>query len=52
MCFKLTTLPLMHCKVAAGGADPTAGPKCTNRHATTIAGAAIPDAKRQFSRAV
>jgi hypothetical protein len=35
----------MHCQVAAGGADPTAAPKCANRHATIIAGAAIPNVK-------
>jgi hypothetical protein len=52
MCFKPTILPHMHCQVAAGGADPTATPECANRHAKIIAGAAIPDAARQFGGAV
>jgi hypothetical protein len=52
MSLKPTILPLMHCQVAAGGADPTAAPECANRHAKIIAGAAIPDAESQFGRAV
>jgi hypothetical protein len=52
MCFKPTILPLMHCQDPAGGADPTAAPECANSHAKVIAGAAIPDAERQFGRAV
>jgi hypothetical protein len=30
---------------------PTAAPECANRHAKVIAGAAIPNAERQFGRA-
>ena len=44
--------PFLHCQVAPGGADPTAAPERANRHAKVIAGAAIPDAERQFGRAV
>jgi hypothetical protein len=51
MCFKPAILALMHCQVAAGGADPTAAPECANRHAKIIAGAAIPDADER-SKAV
>jgi hypothetical protein len=52
MWVKPATLPLMHCQVAAGGADPTAAPECADRHAKVTAGAAIPDEARQFGRAL
>jgi hypothetical protein len=52
VCFKPTILPYIHCQVAAGGADPTAAPERANGHAKIIAGAAIPDAARQFGGAV
>ena len=38
--------------VSVGYSDPTATPECANRHAKIIAGATIPDAARQFGRAV